>query len=78
MTPFSSFEITETVLFLVIILFDVLLWWDSRQMRRDSREMLNLYREYFAERKAWREAQRKSRAKKVEEPKSAEADAAIN
>jgi len=61
-----TFETRETLLFLIIIGIDLMLWWDGRAIRKDSRETLNLYREYFNERRGWREAQRKSRAKKTD------------
>lgn len=61
-----TFETRETLLFLMIIVIDILIWLDGKQVRKDSRETLNLYREYFSERKSWRESQRKSRTKKIE------------
>ena len=39
---------------LIIVAFDLLIWWDGRAVRK-------LYEGYFNERRAWRLAQRKSR-----------------
>ena len=44
----------DTLMLLVIVAFDLLIWWDGRAVRR-------LYEGYFNERRAWRLAQRKSR-----------------
>ena len=44
----------DTLMLLVIVAFDLLIWWDGRAVRK-------LYEGYFNERRAWRLAQRKSR-----------------